>query len=59
MVKKNVLENIVPIIIELKHFLEKHHSPLLRALMEYLKELLKDYKNEIDGILLFIFHFDD
>jgi condensin-2 complex subunit D3 len=48
-VKKNVLENIVPIVIELKNLLEKQHSPLLRNLMEYLKELFKDYKDEIEG----------
>ncbi len=51
-VKKNVLENIVPIIIELKRLLEKNHSPLLRNLMEYLKELLKDFKDEVSDILV-------
>jgi condensin-2 complex subunit D3 len=46
-----VLENIIPIIIELKRLLEKHRSPLLRNLMEYLKELMKDYKDEVNGML--------
>jgi hypothetical protein len=48
-VKKNVLENVVPIINELKRFLESKHSPLLKGLMECLRELLKDYKDEIGG----------
>jgi condensin-2 complex subunit D3 len=48
-VKKNVLENTIPIIIELKNFLEKEHSPLLKNLMEYLKEIMKDFKDEVEG----------
>jgi len=50
MMKTNVIENIVPIIVELKNLLEKQHSPLLRHLMMYLKELMKDYKEEVNGI---------
>jgi hypothetical protein len=48
-VKKNVIENIVPIIIHLKHLLEEKHSPLLGPLMQYLTDMMKDYKNEISG----------
>lgn len=51
-VKKNILENIVPILIELKHLLEKHRSPLLKYLMMYLKELLKDFKSELQDIVV-------
>eukprot|EP01119_Soliformovum_irregulare_P025524 TRINITY_DN9493_c0_g1_i1.p1 TRINITY_DN9493_c0_g1~~TRINITY_DN9493_c0_g1_i1.p1 ORF type:complete len:1075 (-),score=286.46 TRINITY_DN9493_c0_g1_i1:69-3293(-) len=51
-VKKNVLENIVPIIIEMKHLLEKNHSPLIKDLMEYLIDMMKDYKDEIEDILV-------
>jgi len=51
-VKKNILENIVPILIELKHLLEKHRSPLLKYLMLYLKELLKDFKSELQDIVV-------
>ncbi|XP_077978206.1 condensin-2 complex subunit D3-L-like [Glandiceps talaboti] len=50
-VKKNVIENIVPIIISLKHMLEKHRSPVLKELMLYLAEVMKDYKNEVKDIL--------
>merc|ERR1719495_2664272 len=50
-VKKNVIENIIPIVIALKHRLEKLKSPLLDDLMTYLRELMKDYKNEVKEIL--------
>ncbi|XP_063956965.1 condensin-2 complex subunit D3-L-like isoform X1 [Lytechinus pictus] len=50
-VKKNVIENIIPVIIALKHMLEEKHSPLLGDLMLYLKELMKEYRNEIKDIL--------
>ncbi|XP_030849692.1 condensin-2 complex subunit D3 [Strongylocentrotus purpuratus] len=50
-VKKNVIENIIPVIIALKHMLEAKHSPLLGDLMLYLKELMKEYRNEIKDIL--------
>ena len=51
MVKKNVIENIIPIVIALKHKLEKLRSPLLDDLMTYLREVMKDYKNEVKEIL--------
>ncbi|XP_044174621.1 condensin-2 complex subunit D3-like isoform X3 [Acropora millepora] len=50
-VKKNMIENIIPIIIELKHLLEKQHSPLLRDLMSCLKEVMKDYRTEVQDVL--------
>ncbi|XP_074660427.1 condensin-2 complex subunit D3-L-like [Tubulanus polymorphus] len=50
-VKKNVIENIVPIAIALKHMCEKQRSPLLKDLMNFLQELMKDYKNEVKDIL--------
>eukprot|EP00051_Salpingoeca_urceolata_P018087 m.251934 g.251934 ORF g.251934 m.251934 type:complete len:323 (+) comp19118_c0_seq5:3387-4355(+) len=50
-VKKNLVENIVPIIIALKEIFEKQHSPLLRHLMVYLREVLKDFKEEAADIL--------
>ncbi|XP_041367044.1 condensin-2 complex subunit D3-like [Gigantopelta aegis] len=50
-VKKNVIENIVPIVISLKHMLERHRSPVLKYVMLYLAELMKDYKNEVKDIL--------
>eukprot|EP00466_Bigelowiella_natans_P001076 jgi/Bigna1/75091/fgenesh1_pg.32_\ len=51
-VKINAEENIVPLLIELKHLLERRRSPVIKPLMAYLKELLSDYKDEIDEILV-------
>lgn len=51
-VKKNVIENVVPIIVATKHLFEKVRSPLLRDLMLFLKELMKDYKAEINDVLV-------
>ncbi|RZF40131.1 hypothetical protein LSTR_LSTR014414 [Laodelphax striatellus] len=50
-VKKNVIEHTVPIIIKLKHKLKQLKSPLVKDLMAYLRELMKDYKTEINEIL--------
>ncbi|KAI9077591.1 hypothetical protein K1719_040428 [Acacia pycnantha] len=51
-VKKGLIQNTVPIFIELKRILESKNSPLIGSLMECLRVLLKDYKNEIDDILV-------
>ncbi|KAK3759512.1 hypothetical protein RRG08_045798, partial [Elysia crispata] len=50
-VRRNVIENIVPVVISLKHMFEQARSSLLRDLMIYLRELMKDYKNEVKDIL--------
>lgn len=50
--KKNLIQHAVPIFIELKRLLESRNSPLTGCLMECLCVLLKDYKNEIDDILV-------
>ncbi|KAK1256780.1 hypothetical protein QJS04_geneDACA024644 [Acorus gramineus] len=50
--KKNLIQNAVPIFIELKRLLESKKSPLTGCLMECLRTLLKDYKNEIEDILI-------
>lgn len=51
MVKRNVIENIVPIVVALKRKLAASKSPLMGNLMKFLRELMKDYKNEIQEIL--------
>jgi hypothetical protein len=43
------MEKVVPIVVQLKKKLEEHHSPLLKNLMQFLIDLLKDYKNELNG----------
>lgn len=50
--KKNLIQNAVPIFIELKRLLESKNSPLIGSLMECLRVLLKDYKNEFEEILV-------
>lgn len=47
--KVNLVEHIIPVVIELKNVLEKRHSPLLRYVMLYLKDLMSDYKEEVNG----------
>ncbi|GFZ08999.1 binding protein [Actinidia rufa] len=51
-VKKGLIQNTIPIFIELKRLLESKNNPLTGSLMECLRILLKDYKNEIDEILV-------
>ncbi|CAJ1963390.1 unnamed protein product [Sphenostylis stenocarpa] len=51
-VKKGLIQNTVPIFIELKRLLATKNSPLIGSLMECLRVILKDYKNEIDDILV-------
>ncbi|KAI9196349.1 hypothetical protein LWI28_023173 [Acer negundo] len=51
-VRKGLIQNTIPIFIELKRLLESKNSPLIGSLMECLRNLLKDYKNEIDEILI-------
>lgn len=51
-VKKSLIQNMIPIFIELKRLLENKNSPLIGSLMECLRIILKDYKNEIDEILI-------
>nr|XP_027801210.1 condensin-2 complex subunit D3 [Marmota flaviventris] len=45
--KRNFIENIIPIIISLKTLLEKKKIPALRELMNYLREVMQDYRDEI------------
>lgn len=51
-VKRNIVENMVPIVIALKHKLHEMRSPLLRELMVFLREMMKDYRTEIKDILV-------
>jgi condensin-2 complex subunit D3 len=50
-VKKNVIENFIPIVIAAKHLFEKERSPLLRDLLLCLKEMMTDFRSEITEIL--------
>lgn len=49
-VKQSTIENIIPTVVSLKHVLAQKRHPLMRELMIYLRELVKDYKSEIHEI---------
>ncbi|KAJ7543820.1 hypothetical protein O6H91_09G053500 [Diphasiastrum complanatum] len=50
--KKNLVQNAIPIFIELKRLLESKNSPLTGNLMESIRAMLKDYKNEVEEMLV-------
>ncbi|KAF4527651.1 hypothetical protein B566_EDAN010876 [Ephemera danica] len=50
-VKRNVMENIIPVIRSLKTKLQAARSPLAEDLMSYLRDLMRDFKSEIKEIL--------
>eukprot|EP00798_Chlamydomonas_sp_ICE-L_P019509 gene19509-26180_t len=52
MMKKHLVESVVPLLIELKHMLQEKRHPLLSQLMACMAGLLKDYKNEVEDILV-------
>lgn len=49
--RKNTLEQLLPLILELKRLLESRQSPLLKHVMLYLMEIMNDYKQEMEDIL--------
>ncbi|GAB4813688.1 hypothetical protein N2152v2_000734 [Parachlorella kessleri] len=52
MMKKHLVEGVVPVIIELKRAMEAARHPLLGDLMAATAAMLRDYKNEIEDILV-------
>ncbi|KAK9813253.1 hypothetical protein WJX72_011494 [[Myrmecia] bisecta] len=52
MMKKHLVEGVVPVLIELKRLLEGLRHHLLGDLMTCIRALLKDYKTEIEDILV-------
>ncbi|EQC40792.1 hypothetical protein SDRG_01862 [Saprolegnia diclina VS20] len=51
MSRKNFIENVVPVVIGLKHTLQAKRSPVMRYLMHCIKELFAFYKTEVQDIL--------
>ena len=47
MMKKHLVEGVVPVLIELKRALEGQQHWLLRDLLAAIRMLLKDYKHEV------------
>jgi len=49
--KRNMCENIVPVLIQLKNLMEARHSPFLRQLRHCLREILRDFKEDLKDML--------
>ena len=47
MMRKHLVEGIVPVMVELKKLLETRRHPLLNQLMITMRALLKDHKSEV------------
>ncbi|KAF5842057.1 non-SMC mitotic condensation complex subunit 1-domain-containing protein [Dunaliella salina] len=52
MMKKHLVESVIPLLIELKHMLQEARHPMLGQLMTCMAAMLKDYKAEIEDILV-------
>lgn len=50
-VRENLVENMIPVVINLKNKLEAARSPLLRSLLMFLREIMRDYKAEVKEML--------
>jgi len=50
-VKRNLIANIFPHIIELKNMLAILRSPMMKDVMLYLRQVMSEYKNEVDSML--------
>lgn len=50
-VKRTTIERIVPIFIEVRAYLAKQHSPLLKLVMDYLANLVKEMPEEMSEVL--------
>merc|ERR1719210_571844 len=49
--KRNMCENIVPVLVQLKNLMEAKHSPFLRQLRHCLREILRDFKDDLKAML--------
>lgn len=54
--RKNNIENMIPIIIELKRYLQNLHSPLVKNLMAYLRSVVQDFRVEMEGMIITLFN---
>lgn len=50
-VKRTTIERMVPIFIEVRAYLAKQHSPLLKLVMDYLANLVKEMPEEMAEVL--------
>eukprot|EP01147_Barroeca_monosierra_P005440 gene5440-7156_t len=49
--KKNLVQNIMPIVIQLKNFLDLSQSPLQKNIMIYLREVTHDHRDDVEELL--------
>ncbi|CAE8663930.1 unnamed protein product, partial [Polarella glacialis] len=49
--KRNMCENIVPVLVQLKNLMEAKHSPFLGQLRHCLREILRDFKDDLKVML--------
>ena len=49
--KKTIVDNLVPLLIQLNRLCESRRSPISRYVRDCLRELIKDYKEDISHIL--------
>ncbi|KAG2425453.1 hypothetical protein HXX76_013663 [Chlamydomonas incerta] len=52
MMRKHLAESVVPLMVELRYLLQAQKHPLLGSLMLCLASLLRDYKGEVEDILV-------
>ncbi|XP_075554287.1 condensin-2 complex subunit D3-L-like [Dermacentor variabilis] len=50
-VRVNLVENAISVVIALKNKLEAARSPLMRSLLMFLRELMRDYNAQVDEML--------
>ena len=51
MSRRQLMDHVIPILVSLKHKLESVHSPLLKDVMAYLRELTRSFKSEVKAVL--------
>ena len=50
--RKLAIETIIPIVVQLKRLLEEKRSPLLRDIMVFLREIVKDFRVEFQDLMV-------
>merc|ERR1719296_163045 len=51
LLKRNMCENIVPVLVQMKTMMEARHSPFLRQLRHCLREILRDFRDDLQDVL--------
>ncbi|KAF0775516.1 hypothetical protein AaE_000788 [Aphanomyces astaci] len=49
--KKNLVVNVIPVVIGVKHQLEAKRSPVMRYLLHYIQDLMTSFKDEVTDVL--------